>query len=110
MSANMHHYGDPMTTSMVAPTGQDSAHGIAVDLRVLALEAQAAPAVLGGTYARLLASTINDSGDVALAASLAGSAASSAIVLISGDSARPIVRSGEQAPGGGRYRAFGELD
>jgi hypothetical protein len=80
------------------------------DLRVLALEGDTAPDDVGGTYEQIHAGAINDAGIVAFSASLDGASTSSAIVLLSGDSPRVLLRAGDTAPGGGFYRSFGELD
>ncbi|HXG65964.1 MAG TPA: hypothetical protein VNO70_12740 [Blastocatellia bacterium] len=79
-------------------------------VRVIVMESDAAPAELGGTIAKILAGTISDSGDVALSVSLAESSAGSAILLASGGAPRVLLRAGDAAPGGGRYKAFSDLD
>ena len=90
-------------------TSSDAGRTIAVGaLRAVAGAGDAAPAELGGTYQRLLAAAVDDSGAVAFGARL--ESAASAIVLLAGGSPRVIVRSGDEAPGGGRYRSFGALD
>ena len=80
------------------------------DLRVVARCFDAAPPDVGGAYARIGAAAVNDAGEVAFAARLAGSAYESAIVLVANGSARGVLRSMDRAPGGGRFRTFGELD
>jgi hypothetical protein len=78
--------------------------------RLVAMEAAPAPLEIGGTYAKIIASSINGSGEAAFSASLSGSATTSAIFLCANGETRAIVRSGDEAPGGGNYSAFGELD
>ncbi len=80
------------------------------DFRVVALEGDAAPADLGGAYSKIVASSINNSGDVVFSANLAGASVDSAIIRISEDETRALLRSGEPSPGGGRYKTFGDLD
>ncbi|OLB74020.1 MAG: hypothetical protein AUI14_24815 [Actinobacteria bacterium 13_2_20CM_2_71_6] len=60
-----------------------------------------------GRYERIGCAAVDDSGTVAFSADLAGSGA---IVLASGGVPSVVVRAGEPAPGGGRYRSFAEID
>lgn len=78
--------------------------------RLVALEGAAGPAELGGVYSTIHAATISEDGDVAFSATLAGGSAGGAVVLQTGEGARSILRSGQEAPAGGRYAAFDELD
>jgi hypothetical protein len=105
-----------MTTLMTIPTTENSfamasfATRSASGLSVVALESDAAPCELGGTYSKIYASAVNDSGDVAFSVSLSESATSSAILLKSGDITRVVLRSSEDAPGAGKYKRFADLD
>lgn len=76
----------------------------------IALEADPAPEDVGGTYSKILFSSVNDSRHVAFSALLSDSQSSSALFLRSAEVTRAILRSGETVPGGGTFKTFGELD
>lgn len=100
-----------MTTVMIAPIASNSSAAISDSgLRVIAMESDPAPAELSGTYSKIDGATVDDSGEIAFSASLSDSTVSSAILFKSGDDTHVLLRSGEQAPDGGRYKKFGELD
>ncbi len=79
-------------------------------IRLIAQESEAAPDQIGGTITKILASAVNDAGKIAFSATLSGSSADSAIFLSSGGTTRVLLRSGDEAPGGGRFKAFSDLD
>ncbi|MEK6302760.1 MAG: hypothetical protein AABO41_18780 [Acidobacteriota bacterium] len=79
-------------------------------LRVIAMELEAAPAEIGGSYAEIISSAVVDSGEVAFSARLSGSFVSNAIFLDSNGVTSAILRANDDAPGGGKYTTFGDLD
>ena len=122
-----------MTATLDHPAAEDlpagSSIGTAVavgELRTIALASDAAPPQLGGRYRRIVAGAVDDAGGAAVAVELADSTTAAAVLLLAdaggagsggggaggGAGAEPVVvaRVGDAAPGGGRYRAFRELD
>jgi hypothetical protein len=87
-----------------------SPEAIAVgDLRTVVMRGDPAPVEVGGRYARIVSATVNESGEVAFSADLAGSAGS-VLILASPDGSRTVLtRNGDPAPGGGRYTRFAEV-
>jgi hypothetical protein len=79
-------------------------------LATVVLESATAPPEIGGAYSKIISSSITDSGEIAFSATLSGSQASGGVFLKTGDEVRVILRSGDQAPGGARFKSFSELD
>jgi hypothetical protein len=77
---------------------------------MVAFRGAPAPEAVGGRYRRITSASVNDTGVVVFTADLAGSASASAIISIADGRCTVLARSGEPAPGGGRYDSFGELD
>jgi hypothetical protein len=63
-----------------------------------------------GEWAWIGPAAAGDAGEVAFVAGLAGSPAGSGIVRVAGGSVTVLLRSGDPAPGGGRYATFEQLD
>ena len=80
------------------------------DLRLVARSGDQAPRELGGGCRRITAAAVNDRGVVAFAAQLRDARVAAAIVLTGAGPDAVLVRSGDPAPGGGRYASFDELD
>lgn len=100
-----------MTTTIRAPiTANPSVIIAAGGLRQVALESDQAPGEIGGAYSKIDSAAVDDAGDVIFIARLSNSVVSSAILLKSGDATRVLIRAGDQAPQGGRYKKFLELD
>jgi len=100
-----------MTTTMTAPARmKTSVASAAGNLRMVALESGGAPAEIGGTYSKIISAAVDDSSDVAFSATPSGSSASGAILLMSGDTSRVLLRTGDKAPDGSAYTKFDELD
>ena len=78
--------------------------------RAVVAEGDPAPAGLGGTVERVVSGSVDNAGSVAFAVALSGSETASAVVVASGSEARVVARSGDAAPGGGRYASFEEVD
>jgi hypothetical protein len=93
-------------------TGGRSAEGILIAaggrLRAAALAGAPAPGIPGGAFAGLDAPALNDRGDVAFLASVRrGRETVEAVYARTGPALRKVVASGEAAPGGGTFVAFG---
>jgi hypothetical protein len=105
-----------MTTLMTTPI--PSSHSAATltsqfrsenELRIIAQEFGSVPTE-GGTFQKIHAGSINDSGDVAFIADLSGPELLSAILLSNNNGIQVILRSGEDSPVGGKYKGFNDLD
>lgn len=92
---------------LAAPTAAKAGAG---RLSKVAVAGDPAPAEVGGVYGTIGAAAANFAGHVAFVAELAGSTVSSAVLLQTEEGARAIVRAGDDAPGGGRFASFGEVD
>jgi hypothetical protein len=107
--ANINLLAAPITVRPIVSTAAKPTE-TATPLNTVALAGDPAPAEIGGTYARIESSSIDDSGDVAFSAQLAGGAADSALLMASGGETRVLLRAGDAAPDGGTFRSFEEID
>jgi hypothetical protein len=77
---------------------------------VQVVEQSAAPGSIGGVYSSLNEASIDDSGFLLFSATLSGSSASSGVFLSAGGVTQVVAAQGQQAPGGGTFSVFHELD
>ncbi len=79
------------------------------ELRTVALPGDPAPRPLRGTYRQIVASSIDDDGEVALSVELSDGSGALVLITPAGD-ATVLAVTGDPAPGGGRFAGFPELD
>ena len=79
------------------------------ELRAVAVEGDPAHMGEGATYARIGAGAVGGAGEVAFSATLARSAVRSAVLQAGRGATEVLLRAGDEAPCGGRYRSFGEV-
>jgi len=80
------------------------------ELRLIAQEFGSVPTDPGGTFQKIHAGSIDDSGDVAFIATISDPELPSAILLSNNNGIQVILRSGEDSPVGGKYKEFTDLD
>jgi|GEM_PF-2680001 len=76
----------------------------------VALQSDLAPPEVGGRYSEFPSASVSDTGSVAFSATISGSPVGSALMLRTAQETRVILRAGDAAPRGGRFKAFGEVD
>lgn len=80
------------------------------NIRLIILESDAPPDELGGAYSRIESASVSETGEVAFSATLSNSTVNAALLVKSTDSTRVLLRSVDQAPVGGTYNNFREID